>query len=72
MKTFARALAALFLAAALPAGAAGQDHRNAAGFNAGGVYFTQLNPSPAAIDGTGARDIKMDPSWSIGLQFEQW
>ena len=72
MKSFARPLAALTLAIALPTAVAGQDHRNAAGFNAGGVYFTQLNPSPGSIDGGAARDLTLDPSWVIGLQFEQW
>lgn len=72
MKRFARPLAALALAAALPAGAAAQDHRNGAGFYAGGVYYTQLNPSPGTINGLSARDLTLDPSWLIGLQFEQW
>lgn len=73
MRSFARHAAAVSLAAlVLPAAAAGQDHRYAAGYNAGGIYFTQLNPSPGQVDGGSARDLTMDPGWVIGLQFEKW
>jgi len=64
------AVAALpFLA---PRPGAAQDYRSSAGWNAGGVWFSPLNGSAGAINGTGARDIQLDPGWIIGLQFEQW
>jgi hypothetical protein len=73
MHRFSRPLAAAALAALLVPGlAAGQDHRFGAGFNTGGIYFTQLNPSPGSINGAAGRDLTMDPSWVVGLQFERW
>jgi len=48
-------------------GTAAQDYRFAAAWNVGGTYFTPLNSG-----GSSTTDIKLDPGWIVGLQFEQW
>jgi hypothetical protein len=65
----------LILAVLLAAGGtdlAAQDYRFGAAYYAGGVYFTPLNPSAGSFEGASAHDIKLDPGWLVGLQFEQW
>jgi len=51
----------------LPGGARAQDYKYAAGWNAGGSYFTAMN----AGAGSGS-DITLDPGWIAGVQFESW
>jgi hypothetical protein len=53
------------LAAASPAAA--QDYEWAAGYNAGGVWFSAMNEGA----GTGS-ELALDPGWIMGLQFERW
>lgn len=70
MRNTIRAATLVLLCAATPALA--QDHRHAAGFNAGGIYFTPFNPSPTGLEGGSAADLALDPSWTVGLQAERW
>lgn len=60
----------LVLAAALAAAepAAAQDYKFAAGWNVGGAWFSPLNGGASGQ----AVDLKLDPGWIIGLQFEEW
>lgn len=57
-------LALAFMAAPTAA----QDYRFAAGWNAGGAWFSSFN----AGAGGGADDLSFDPGWIAGLQFEQY
>ncbi len=59
-------LAVAALAAANPAAA--QDYRFGAGWYVGGAWFSPLN---GGATGT-ADDLKFDPGWMAGLQFEEW
>lgn len=59
-------LALALAIAASPATA--QDYRFAAGWNAGGAWFSSLNAG-----GVGAADdLSFEPGWIAGLQFEQY
>lgn len=58
--------AALALALATSPAAAQQDYSWAAGFHAGGVYFTAMN------EGGGAALLEMEPGWIVGAQAERW
>jgi hypothetical protein len=54
------------LSAATPAAA--QDYRFGAGWNVGGAWFSPLNTGASGQ----ADDLKLDPGWIVGLQFEEW
>jgi hypothetical protein len=62
------AAVALFCLAANTGQASAQAYANSAGFNAGGVWFTDFN----AGSGPSAASIGLDPGWIIGLQFDHW
>jgi hypothetical protein len=49
-----------------------QDYKYVASYNAGGIYFTSMNPSAGSFEGASAHDLKLDPGWLVGAQFEQW
>lgn len=67
MRSAGSSLAAvLLLAIAIPDNVAAQDYRFGAHWNVGGSYFTPMN-----ANGNGS-DIKLDPGWIAGVQFEQW
>ena len=59
---------ALLCLAANSSPARAQAFANAAGFNAGGIWFSDFN---AGSSGSPAR-IGLDPGWIVGLQFEHW
>jgi hypothetical protein len=65
MLGFRGAMTALALAAAA-APAAAQDYGWAAGYNAGGVWFSPLN------EGGSGSELKLDAGWIMGLQVERW
>jgi hypothetical protein len=72
MYRFSKTAAVTLAALLVPAAVAAQDYRYSAGYNAGAVYFTNLNPSAPTIEGQAARDITLETTWVMGLQFEQW
>jgi hypothetical protein len=68
--TMRKTVAFMALAVAIglsPRAAQAQDYEFAASWNVGGSYFTPFN---SGADGN--FDIKLDPGWIAGLQFEQW
>ena len=70
-KTAITACAGLCLAAAAiaaPAPAAAQDYHYGAGWYVGGTWISPLNGGATGQ----ADDLKFDPGWIAGLQFEDW
>jgi hypothetical protein len=66
------ALAAGFAALIVPATIDAQDHRFGAGYHAGAVWFSPLNPDAQQVGGETVSDIELAPGWVAGLQFENW
>jgi hypothetical protein len=55
-----------------PGDASAQDYRNAASWNAGGIFFSSMNPDAGLFEGQSAHELKLDPGWLVGVQFEHW
>jgi len=68
-----RICAAAAFALAFGAGSlAAQDYRTGVGYNAGGIWFSDLNSGATGEAGIAPAAIALDPGWIIGLQAEHW